>query len=292
MYDPSNNSVPTAERFDDMFYHYSQDKILTVSPNKSQKEDRFQGVLQGHKTAQGETFLDVTGPAYGEISAGAGTDHLAVAPKIGDALYIGHPWPFQEVNLNVLAPAPSNWKGTLEYWDGASWRDLTVASDTTSALYRSGKIRFAPPSSWQRLLLKDRTLYWLRLRCTAADTSTVGPVLRSIVTNATDQYHWGGISAVSGEKYARVDSPNQWVIPGWDPANDRNYDGYVDDEEFARRVNPLASARFRYQSRVPSAYYSGRWQTKLDNPDFLKVVQNEFATDLQAISRLRRYLYR
>lgn len=41
------------------------------------------------------------------------------------------------------------------------------------------------------------------------------------------------------------------TIWGWDPANDRNGDGFVDDSEFANLVNPNARARFRWQSRLP-----------------------------------------
>ncbi len=40
------------------------------------------------------------------------------------------------------------------------------------------------------------------------------------------------------------------MVPGWDPANDANGDGYVDDNEFASRPNPNASARFRWEARV------------------------------------------
>ena len=39
-------------------------------------------------------------------------------------------------------------------------------------------------------------------------------------------------------------------IVGWDPANDRNGDGYVDDSEFANLANPNATARMRWMSRV------------------------------------------
>ncbi len=41
-----------------------------------------------------------------------------------------------------------------------------------------------------------------------------------------------------------------YQIRGWDSRNDRNSDGYVDDTEFSNLVNPTASARFRYESRV------------------------------------------
>lgn len=46
-------------------------------------------------------------------------------------------------------------------------------------------------------------------------------------------------------------------VPGWDPANDRNGDGYVDDSEYANLVNPNATARFKWEARVTSAF--GGW---------------------------------
>ncbi|PSW19696.1 hypothetical protein C9I98_12050 [Photobacterium sanctipauli] len=45
------------------------------------------------------------------------------------------------------------------------------------------------------------------------------------------------------------------AIPGWDPINDKNSDGYVDRYEYASRANHQASARFRHQSRlIPAGY--------------------------------------
>ncbi len=46
------------------------------------------------------------------------------------------------------------------------------------------------------------------------------------------------------------------MVPGWDPANDANGDGYVDDNEFANRPNPNASARFRWEARATTG---GGW---------------------------------
>ncbi|WP_318502177.1 hypothetical protein [Photobacterium leiognathi] len=40
------------------------------------------------------------------------------------------------------------------------------------------------------------------------------------------------------------------MFPGWDPNNDPNGDGYVDDDEFLQRANQSASARFKHQARV------------------------------------------
>lgn len=45
------------------------------------------------------------------------------------------------------------------------------------------------------------------------------------------------------------------VCPGWDPDNDRNRDGKVDDEELAHLVNPKARAREPKQARIPIYYW-------------------------------------
>lgn len=40
------------------------------------------------------------------------------------------------------------------------------------------------------------------------------------------------------------------TIPGWDPLNDSNNDGYIDDREYQQRRNSNASARLPYQARL------------------------------------------
>ncbi|GIV17798.1 MAG: hypothetical protein KatS3mg022_3233 [Armatimonadota bacterium] len=45
-------------------------------------------------------------------------------------------------------------------------------------------------------------------------------------------------------------------IRGWDPANDRNGDGWVDDSEYANLANPNATARFRHYARL---IYTNAW---------------------------------
>jgi len=54
----------------------------------------------------------------------------------------------------------------------------------------------------------------------------------------------------------RADRPVETrVVPGWDPRNDRNGDGVVDDEEAAGLVNPGATARRPSEARVPIYYW-------------------------------------
>jgi hypothetical protein len=44
-------------------------------------------------------------------------------------------------------------------------------------------------------------------------------------------------------------------VPGWDPLNDKNGDGIVDDLEYANRPNIKASARKKSEARVPIYYW-------------------------------------
>ena len=45
------------------------------------------------------------------------------------------------------------------------------------------------------------------------------------------------------------------TIPGWDPRNDRNSDGVLDDGEFANLANPKATARKKCFARVPKYFW-------------------------------------
>jgi hypothetical protein len=45
------------------------------------------------------------------------------------------------------------------------------------------------------------------------------------------------------------------LCPGWDPRNDRNGDGRVDEQELANRVSPKASAREAKDARIPIYYW-------------------------------------
>jgi len=51
-----------------------------------------------------------------------------------------------------------------------------------------------------------------------------------------------------GEKELRL-------VPGWDPANDRDGDGKIDDEEFDNLANPEATAREMKEARIPMYYW-------------------------------------
>ena len=66
-----------------------------------------------------------------------------------------------------------------------------------------------------------------------------------------------GSDAIARLQKANMDLEREArVIPGWDPRNDRNGDGRVDDEEFGDLVNPAATARSMEEARLRIYYWS------------------------------------
>lgn len=54
----------------------------------------------------------------------------------------------------------------------------------------------------------------------------------------------------------RASNPRETrLVPGWDPSNDRDGDGVVDEAEAADLVNPGATARRKSQARIPIYYW-------------------------------------
>ncbi|MFH0773887.1 MAG: CARDB domain-containing protein [bacterium] len=77
-----------------------------------------------------------------------------------------------------------------------------------------------------------------------------------------------------------------WItgtITGWDQANDKNGNGYLDDDEFAELLNPNATARKREESRIPDA--QGGWEiarlrANMGNPFYQDYYIDQLKDDL------------
>jgi len=74
-------------------------------------------------------------------------------------------------------------------------------------------------------------------------------------------------------------------VPGWDPANDRNGDGYIDDEEFASLLNPNATARRKMYARTVEWTWGPspngpQWQTNRGAFDIVKILVDLVEDDL------------
>jgi hypothetical protein len=111
----------------------------------------------------------------------------------------------------------------------------------------------------------------------AADASSSNSVYNGMLVKIVDGTGAGQVRLVTAyngsTKVATVDQ-NWDIVPdntsqykivrrvvrirGWDPANDRNGDGWVDDTEFANLANPNATARFRHYARL---IYTNAWSS-------------------------------
>jgi len=73
------------------------------------------------------------------------------------------------------------------------------------------------------------------------------------------------------------------LIPGWDPANDANGDGTVDDEEFANLANPEAHAREMKQARIPIYYWGpphDDYVMNIGHPDYQRFLAEQYMPGL------------
>ncbi|MEI8011076.1 MAG: LamG-like jellyroll fold domain-containing protein [Candidatus Omnitrophota bacterium] len=233
--------------------------------------DEGQGNIIGDTSGLGHqaaiSVRDVTSAAYGDNYNSSqalpqSTDVTFCFPQ-DTSLYIGHPWRFNEINVTLAHAAGIGWSAVWEYWDGTAWTGLTV-NDGTLNMRQIGKIMFVPPGPWSKTSVNGNNLYWLRLRCVSAGTS--GPAFRSTIV-VSSQYQWQGTSGISGEKYSmvQVNGVDHELVPGWNPDNDKNQDGLVDDNEFAHLTDPAATARWKYRAIVPAWYLINRWVMNFGN---------------------------
>jgi len=256
--------VQQGEDVDRFHLHFLNDVPITLQANQCLMEDRLYRVYR--YDAQKQTFKDVTPNAYGDVDihqARPYVNDFEVCPKADDALYIGEPWKFDRIALNIKTGPSSAWHGLWEYWNGQTWTALNRVEDTTANFSKSGRITFGFPQGWMMTALASNQLYWVRLRCTSTGSA---PVLETRV-DFYSQYQFSGISALHGEKFP-VTAYGQVVVPGWDARNDTNGDGYIDNTEFAHRINPKASARFAWQSHIPAGYFTGRWAMNMASPSY------------------------
>lgn len=240
--------------------------------------DRLQRVLSVSSLPEQATGLpvtadrqDITHTAYGDQNVPDLPHDFALPLDNSSTHYVmaGHPWKFDQLNFNVTTAATAGWITNFEYWNGTAWLPLTTISDTTNNFSQSGAVHFAPPSDWSVSKLPDEpaAYYWLRLS-EATMTGSVTFTAHKISEQSKEGVVWDGTPAISLTPYATTPYSTyrqNVVVPGWDAANDLNSDGYVDDAEFSGRPNLGASARFRYQSRLPAYYLGGRWEANYND---------------------------
>jgi len=228
------------------FYHVAQATPFTGDSPSSQPVTWFWAVSR-----TGSTTTDLTAQANGRQPGGVAFG------GVGEAIRIGYPDPFNEINIKVKSPGGAGWSAVLEYpsavnanGNPTAWTPLTANADTTAGLTQSGQLTFDPPANWKMAVINGSALmYYVRFRTvTDGNAAVAGTILANDYLGAS-----GGQSG---------------VIPTFDRSADVNHDGYLTDAEYAKRT-PGMNARFLYQSRAFYANYGQmRFATNPANPGF------------------------
>lgn len=229
-------SVVNNVSHEEMLLHAKIDYTSTLATAWSgmDKFDKFEGANGVLRTADAVTsttdgliFTDLTNSAYGGSVTWQNT------------MYLGYEEPFDVVNL-TFSTSGNGITNVWEFWNGSQWETLTT-SGVANNLTANGQINFVPPASWTRKVINgSRNKYFVRCRITA---SSINPVT----------------SSIKGDNWLR--GANNLCM-GWDATDGGNCPGvncHIVNQGTPLEYNPSppvgASARFRYQSRIPSWSY-------------------------------------
>jgi hypothetical protein len=214
---------------EDAFYHVTAATPFSGNSASSQPVNWFWAVQRGG----GSSWNNLTSRARGTASGGV------TFGDPGQAVAVGYPERFREINVALTTPASGGWAAALEYpsavdanGNPTAWRTLTPLSDGTAGLTRSGQLTFDPPPDWVPATINGSArLYYVRFRTTSSGGT--------VPTAAT----------ILGRDYVGAHGGTSGTIPAFDYAADTNHDGYLSDAEYAHRA-PGKDARFAYEGRL------------------------------------------
>ena len=148
--------------------------------------------------------------------------------------------------------------------DFVGWQSVP---DLTHSLIRSNqlKLSWSDPYDWHRTALTNSDTDE-RLSFQNDDLASGEKlfIIRLMPLNDSEQFKH--VTNVTFDPWIRqIDQPVMGIkVPGWDPINDQNSDGVIDQYEWVNRRNLKASARRYYESRaIPATWMSNpvsAWQ--------------------------------
>jgi hypothetical protein len=105
----------------------------------------------------------------------------------GKNLLVGYAEPFDRIDLTLAKPR-SGGMVSWRYWNGHSWAPLTLASDGTSGLARSGAVVLTPPSDWQPQSVNgSHSKFWIQLEINgASEAPTIATIKGDSWMNAAE----------------------------------------------------------------------------------------------------------
>lgn len=232
------------------FFHVKQPTPFAGTSPSSMPVNWFWGVYHS-----GKNWTDLTRNARGGGAAGVAFG------AAGEALYVGYPEKFREIDLSHLSGAGPGWSAVLEYptavnsaGQPSAWAALAPLTNTTAGYSHSGQVTFDPPANWKPVSVGPAAapsprLYYVRFR-TIRDG--IAPVA----------------GAILGRDYVQAHGAASGIIPAFDPLADVNHDGYLNEVEYAHRRSGM-DARFLYESRAfAGSYGQMRFAANAGNPGF------------------------
>jgi len=261
--------ITNGHDWEDNFLHYKQDTWLNLT-TLYQDSVPWAGVplVIGYTSSSKDTS--------GVILHGTGTwspADIFEGEGQGGAFYLQNPEKFAEATFS-FSTGGSNGTLTVQYASAVDnnlnitqWTTVNLTSDSTHNFSQSGKIKWTPPSNWvwgRNPVPKGVLIpfgHWLKI---TGSGYTRRPLLTNLHTRA-----WLGLAPDQflNERMTMTIPHNFFVKNlGWDSINDRNHDGYVEDNEYPL-LDPNATARFRYEARLNmvNATYANNYSLSLTN---------------------------
>jgi hypothetical protein len=227
---------------EDAFYHVNRSTTYNGMSASAVPVNRFWGVF---RSATNNTWTNLTRDARN-----TGNDFTMA--DAGQSVALGYIEKFREINWDLKTFAAAGWTGRLEYVSAVDsagrptrWSTLNLQTDSTNGFRRDGQMTFDPPRDWVASSIDGSArLFFVRVRSMTAGTA---PSVTTVL----------GRDFTVGNK-----------IPAFDKSADRDGDGYLNNEEYARRKSGF-DARFVYESRLFYPNYGPmRYATNVSNPGF------------------------
>ena len=145
----------------------------------------------------------------------------------------------EHANMSISHATQDISANTLEY----GWQPLLSAPLSTILTSR-----WSLPTSWPRVAIAAPLSVQLGGHLTIKHARFF--VLKITFNNLATDATLTKIRLPSWYQWSEKSNKHFVTIPGWDPINDNNSDGYIDDREYQQRLNRNASARLPYQARL------------------------------------------
>lgn len=245
----------SGEAYEDDFLHFAEDTVLAVANPSHASRTPF-----GRRPWVVGWTADASHGGYWLYQEPPWDAGAWDRSGEGGALYVLLAQPFDELTIELSRGAADGTLG-IDYPSAVDANGLVTAwsplsfSDGTANLAHDGVLRWVPPADWQ----------WAALHDGSGLSYGHGQFFGQPVLQAGGRSHVLRLSWTGGVEppprlanvllrdwmpQATPGDPAARIVPGWDPANDADGSGFVDDAEWAARPNPSASARQRWESRV------------------------------------------